>query len=49
MTDKNCIKYRIYDGRLYNSLMQKPELTEEEKDYCSFCYHYEEFRAYGEV
>lgn len=43
----------IYNSELNNELWekihQKKELTPQEKDYVSFCYHYEEFQAYGEI
>ena len=41
--------YGFYDGRVYDKLWQKvgrkEELTKEEHDYLTFCYHYEEWRA----
>lgn len=49
MTDDYCIKNKIYDLDLYNRITQKSfageELTEEEKEYEKYCYHYEEWRA----
>ena len=35
--------------KLWKKVGDKEELTKEEKDYLSFCYHHEEYLAYGEV
>lgn len=43
------IKNKIYDLDLYNEITHKyfegQELTEEEKEYEKYCYHYEEYKA----
>lgn len=52
MNDENCIKYKVYDSKLYDRLTEKywgKEPRQDIKDYMNFCYHVEEFRAYGEV
>lgn len=35
---------RVYDEEKYNELLQKhsEELSEDEKDYITFCFHWEE-------
>ena len=48
MTNDYCIKNRIYDSRLYDNLTKEywqKEMPKEIKDYCTYCYHYEEYRA----
>ena len=42
MTENN--QFKRYDRKLYEELEKKPdsELTEEERQYCIFCYHWEE-------
>ena len=43
----------VYDSRIYDELIRRSfageKLAKEENDYMSFCYHYEEYRTYGEV
>lgn len=41
---------RTYDRKLYNELINKKlfdkkPLTQEEEDYITFCYHWEEYQA----
>jgi hypothetical protein len=40
-------EFKPYDIREYNKLLAKKpeELTEDEKDYIKYCYHYEEWQA----
>lgn len=49
MTDDYCIKHKVYDSdlndRLWDKLSRKEELTQEEHDYLTYCYHVEEYRA----
>lgn len=48
MTDDYCIKNRVYDSRLYDKLTQEywqKEMPKEIKDYCTYCYHCEEYQA----
>lgn len=52
MNDENCIKYKVYDGNLYDRLIQKywqKDTPEDIKEYMNYCYLCEEYRAYGEV
>ena len=52
MKDKDCIKYRVYNSNLYDRLVKEywgKETPTDIKDYMIFCYHYEEYRTYGEV
>ena len=53
MTDQYLMENRIYDqdlnNRLWKKVGNKEKLTEEEHDYLTYCYHYEEYLAYGEV
>ena len=52
MNDENCIKYRVYDSNLYDRLTKEywgKEPPADIKEYMKFCYHYEEYRTYGEV
>ena len=53
MTDEYLMQNKIYNSnlnnRLWEKVRQKEELTKDEHDYLSYCYHYEEFLAYGEV
>ena len=53
MTDEELMKRSIYDDNLYNRLIlkvfNKEAITKQEHDYMSYCYHYDEYRAYGEV
>ena len=47
-----CIKYKVYNSKINDELWDKigkEELTPEEHDYLTYCWHYEEYRAYGEV
>ena len=38
--------YGVYDVDVCNKLWEKSDnWTEEERQYCIFCYHYEEWRA----
>lgn len=52
MKEEYYIKNKIYDGNLYDRLTKEywqKETPEEIKDYMTYCYHYEEYRVYGEV
>ena len=43
------IKNKVYDIDLYNEItdksFRKEKLTQEERDYEVYCYHYEEYKA----
>ena len=47
MEEELKFTYGIFDYNVYQKLLNKSaeELTEEEHEYCIFCYHYEEWRA----
>ena len=52
MNYNDCIKYSVYDSNLYDRLIEKywgKEPPKDIKDYMTYCYHYEEYRTYGEV
>lgn len=48
-TKEYLIKNKVYDIDLYNALTDKSfkgeKLTQEEHDYTTYCYHYEEYQA----
>lgn len=49
MNDEYYIKNKVYDQdlnhKLWDKLFRKEELTQEEHDYVTYCYHYEEYQA----
>lgn len=49
MTDEYYIKNKVYNSqlndKLWNKLSEKQELTKEEHDYMTYCYHVEEYKA----
>ena len=48
MNDDYCIKNKVYDLDLYNRLIKEywqKETPKNIKDYMSYCYHYEEWKA----
>lgn len=52
MTRDYYIKNKVYNSDLYDELTKEywgKETPEEIKDYMNYCYHYEEYRVYGEV
>lgn len=52
-SNEYLMENRIEDQKLLNELWdkvgRKEELTKLEHDYLTYCYHMEEFRAYGEI
>lgn len=48
-TKEYLMEHHIYDTNLNNELWKrlenKEQLTEQERDYVSYCYHYEEYKA----
>jgi len=49
MTNNYYIKNKVYNRQLndelWDRLSRKEELTKEEHDYMTYCYHYEEWQA----
>ena len=49
MTEKDLVNVvnNEYDTDTYQELLKKPseKWTKREKDYCVYCYHYEEWQA----
>lgn len=49
MTNNYFIKNKVYNSQLndelWDRLLKKETLTQEEHDYLTYCYHVEEYRA----